>query len=141
MLVAILIVSNLTLFILGFMVFSIFYCAKQDRKRDLEIAKLKDCVDTSKIRFNMLNETFAEYREQFPIKTKYRVGSFVFIVENKKVFHGVIVEIHQGQARDITYTVQYAENNKAVNKVIVREQRKVYKTLADAIEAEKLVSL
>lgn len=141
MLVAILIVSNLTLFMLGFMVFSIFYCAKQDRKRDLEIAKLKDCVDTSKIRFNMLNETFAEYREQFPIKTKYRVGSFVFIVENKKVFHGVIVEIHQGQARDITYTVQYAENNKAVNKVIVREQRKVYKTLADAIEAEKLVSL
>lgn len=141
MLVAILIVSNLTLFMLGFMVFSIFYCAKQDRKRDLEIAKLKDCVDTSKIRFNMLNETFAEYREQFPIKTKYRVGSFVFIVENKKVFHGVIVEIHQGQARDITYTVQYAENDKAVNKVIVREQRKVYKTLADAIEAEKLVSL
>ena len=141
MLVAILVVSILTLFMLGFMVFSIVYCAKQDHKRDLEIAKLKDCVNTGKIRFDMLNETFAEYREQFPIKTKYRVGSFVFIVENKRVFHGVIVELHQGQARDITYTVQYAENNKAVNKTVVREQRKVYKTLADAIEAEKLVSL
>lgn len=141
MLVAILVVSILTLFMLGFMVFSIVYFAKQDNKRDLEITRLKDCVNTSKIRFDMLNETFAEYREQYPIKAKYRVGSFVFIVENKRVFHGVIVELHQGQARDITYTVQYAENSKAVNKTVVREQRKVYKTLADAIEAEKLVSL
>ena len=141
MLVAILVVSILTLVLFGAFFVMIAIGANADNSKKKEIAKLNGIIETHKIRFDMLNETFAEYRDQFPIKTKYRVGAFVYLVENKRVYHGLVIGIHQGKERDITYTVQYAENGKSVNKIVDREQNKVYHTLAEAIEAEKLVTL
>lgn len=109
-------------------------------KKETLICGLKEDIKADKVRYNMLNEMFNEYKDEYPIKTKYRINDNVYIVDNKKPYFGVIVEIHQGHAREITYTVQYGEHKAtALTKTIIREQIKVYKTLAEAIEAEKLM--
>lgn len=126
--------------LLGSLFVMLFVGMKRDVKKDSTIDCLREQIKSDKIRFDMLNEMFNEYKDAFPIKTKYRVNSDVYIVDEKMLYRGVIVEIHQGQAREITYTVQYVERDKtALAKTVICEQNKVYKTLAEAIEAEKLV--
>lgn len=112
---------------------------KADNKAKKEILNLKKRAEVSEIRYGMLNEAFIEYRAMNPIKAKYRVNTCVYIVENKKPLKGVIVEIHQNQAHEITYSVNYTEWKSKSTKTVIKEQNKVYKTLADAIDSEKLM--
>ena len=133
--------SCLTLLILIVLLIAVIIGVKTDSKRENKIKSLIEENKAQAIRFSMLDEMFNDYKEGYPIKTKYRVNARVFIVEAGKPYVGNIVEIHQNYAREITYTVQFVENKKSAPRTIVREEKNVYISLADAIESEKLMSL
>lgn len=114
-------------------------CGGKDSKKDDTILDLRKRVEANNIRYGMLNEAFIEYRAMNPIKARYRVNAPVYIIENKKPYKGVVVEVHQNQAHEITYTISYTEWKSTSTKTVVKEQNKVYKTLADAIDGEKLM--
>lgn len=102
---------------------------------------LKEDLKVLTIKYGLLEEAFADYKQANPIKTKYRNGASVFIVENKKPHKGVIVEIRQDAERRIFYTVQYKEEGRSGIKSVNRPQHEVYETLAIAIESEQLITL
>ena len=102
---------------------------------------LKEDLKILTIKYGLLEETLADYKQAYPIKTKYRNGASVFIVENKKPHKGVIVEIRQDAERRIFYTVQYKEEGRSGIKSVSRPQHEIYETLAIAIESEQLITL
>lgn len=117
------------------------YGWKSDDKKDKQIESLKRDLETTSIGCQLLDESFADYKKANPIKTKYRNGASVFIVETKKPHKGVIVEIRQDAERRIFYTVQYKEDGRSGIKSVSRPQHEVYETLAIAIESEQLITL
>ena len=135
-------IINIVLWVLVAMIFGIIlYGLKASYDSDKRVVKLKSDLETLVIKYTLLEETFADYKQANPIKTKYRNGASVFIVENKKPHKGVIVEIRQDAERRIFYTVQYKEEGRSGIKSVSRPQHEVYETLAIAIESEQLITL
>lgn len=136
-----LIVGIITLLAIATISYKVYKTAKEcDGDLQTEIDTLNSVNDSLRSRCKLVEESFDEYKNRYPIKTKYKVSAKVYIVDNKKAFIGQIYEIHQNTAREISYTIKYTEGEKATPKTLVRSEKKVYSTLADAITCEKLIS-
>ena len=135
-------IINIVLWVLVAMIFAIIlYGLKASYDNDKRVAKYQNDIETLVIKYQLLEETLADYKQAYPIKTKYRNGASVFIVEGKKPHKGVIVEIRQDAERRIFYTVQYKEEGRSGIKSVCRPQHEIYESLAIAIESEQLITL
>ena len=134
---AIMIINIIVLVLVGALFAFIAYSAFTDDSKNNEIAKLKHELEVEKIRNGLHEEALAEYKRMYPIKSKYRVGTKVYIVEDKTPVAGIVIAIQQDVDLQMAYSIQYGSNKTL--KTVVRDEDKVYKTLADAIESENLV--
>jgi len=134
---AIMIINIIVLVLVAVLFGYIAYSAFRDDSKDKEIAQLEHELEVEKIRNGLHEEALAEYKRMYPIKSKYRVGTKVYVVEDKTPVAGIVIAIQQDVDLQMTYSIQYGSNKTL--KTVVRDEDKVYKTLANAIESENLV--